>query len=405
MMAVPACRIIYLLFAVHTARNELVSKSGWNSEAVLSQDTHDGFVARLYASALGDVPWTDTLQHLAELFGGYSSLVQTSDAAGRIMGAEIYGYSKKTSDDFYSSGAYANDPRTPYFLKVEPGSVYYDRALYDVDEMLRNPWVRNSVDILKVIYQLGAVVSLPTGAQGMMTVLKSERDGHATEAEICSYRRLLPHIEQACALGHVLDCRAATQEALLDALVQKADGVILLDRAGIPTFMNDSAQAILAAGDGLGYSRGAFLTARGPETRRLQQLIGAATTLRPPSEARPGGQMLVTRISGKRPYVLRIMPAPPMERFLTADSIACLIHLHDLASLRPPSRVALLDVFGLTEREADLAIELMRCTGLDGAAANARMALNTARNHLQSIFRKTGTANQAEAVQLFGRLG
>lgn len=372
---------------------------------MLGQDIHDGFVARLYASAIGDVPWTNTLQHLAGLFRSYSSLVQIADAAGKIVDAEVYGYSKATADEFYASGAFANDPRTSYFLKVGPGSVYYDRALYDVDEMLRNPWVRNSIDVLKVTYQLGAVMRLPNGALGMMTVLKTERDGHATEAEVRSYRRLLPHIEQACALGQVLDYRAATQDVLLDALMQKADGVILLDRRGAPTFVNDSAKAILAAGDGLGYSNGTFVTARGPETRRLQQLIGAATALRPPSEGRHGGQMLVTRISGKRPYVLRIMPAPPMERFLTAHSIACVIHLHDLAALRPPSRAALLDVFGLTEREADLAVELMRCTGLDSAAANARMALNTARNHLQSIFRKTGTANQAEAVQLFGRLG
>ena len=38
------------------------------------------------------------------------------------------------------------------------------------------------------------------------------------------------------------------------------------------------------------------------------------------------------------------------------------------------------------------------------AAANAGMALNTARNHLRAVFRKTGAANQTEAVQLFGRL-
>ena len=61
-------------------------------------------------------------------------------------------------------------------------------------------------------------------------------------------------------------------------------------------------------------------------------------------------------------------------------------------------------MFGLSEREADLAVELVRCASLADAAAQAGMALNTARNHLQNIFRKSGATNRAEAVQLFSRL-
>ncbi len=61
-------------------------------------------------------------------------------------------------------------------------------------------------------------------------------------------------------------------------------------------------------------------------------------------------------------------------------------------------------VFGLTDREADLAVELARCASLAQAAANCGMAGNTARNHLQSIFRKSGASSQAEAVQLFARI-
>ena len=81
-----------------------------------------------------------------------------------------------------------------------------------------------------------------------------------------------------------------------------------------------------------------------------------------------------------------------------------MIHLQDLAIERLPSRASLSVLFGLSEREADLAIELVRATSLAHAADRAGMALNTARNHLQSIFRKSGVSSQAEAVQLFSRL-
>ena len=61
-------------------------------------------------------------------------------------------------------------------------------------------------------------------------------------------------------------------------------------------------------------------------------------------------------------------------------------------------------MFGLTGREAVLAAALVRTTRLDAAAAECGMALNTARNHLQAIFVKTGTCGQAELVQLLGRV-
>ncbi len=168
--------------------------------------------------------------------------------------------------------------------------------------------------------------------------------------------------------------------------------------------MNDAAAAILAAGDGLVFSEGDFVTRRGPETRRLQAMIGDAIASSRGNADRPGGLMLITRPSGLRPYVLRVMPAPPVERFLSRHDAACVIYLQNLAAASAPSKASLGATFGLTEREADLAIELVRSTNLAQAAQNARMAVNTARNHLQSIFRKTGTTSQAEAVLLFSRL-
>jgi len=188
------------------------------------------------------------------------------------------------------------------------------------------------------------------------------------------------------------------------APASNADGVILLGVDGAPTFINDAAQAILAASDGVAFSQGGFLTRLGPETRRLQQMIGNAIAASQGPDAWPGGQMLVTRPSGLRPYVLRVMPAPPTEQVLSGVALGCVIHLHDLAAASLPSKVSLAAMFGLSEREADLAVELVRCASLADAAANAGMALNTARNHLRSIFRKSGATNQAEAIQLFSRL-
>lgn len=371
---------------------------------MLGANEHDLLVGQVYASAMGEVPWLDTIQQIASAFGTRGSLVQVLDSAGAVADFATYPFSREFAANFYASELYRADPRFECFEKVKPGSVYFDSALYDVDEMNRDPGVRACNDALGSKYSLGAVARMPNGAISSLALLSTETQGHASKSAIAAFRRFAPHWAQAQSLGQVLERRAATQQALLEALAHKADGVILLDRSAMPTFMNDAARAVLSAGDGLAFSDGAFVTRRGPETRRLQSTIHSAVSTCRPSEGKPRGQMLVTRPSGKRPYVLRVMGTPRSERFLAGGGIGCVIHLHDLAALRLPSKAVLCAIFGLSDREADVAIALVRTANMTNAATECSMALNTARNHLQSIFRKSGTASQTEAVQLFTRM-
>ncbi|MEI9993066.1 MAG: hypothetical protein WDM91_00615 [Rhizomicrobium sp.] len=371
---------------------------------MLGRDEHDALVGRLYAAALGDLPWATTLESFAEHFGSSKAVVQLLDGEERLLGFDVHGYSTDFAAQFYTGEIYRNDPRVPYFRKVPPGAIYFDQALYDVEAINRDPGARACSAALGVKYQIGAVMGLPGGIVASIALFRTEAEGHVSQSQIGAWRRLAPHMAQALTLGQVVQERAATQAALLDALARRADGVILLDASGQPSFMNDAAHAILGAGDGLAFARGEVTTQRGPETRRLRSLIANATAIAPPSEAQPGGEMLLTRRGGRRPYVLRIMAAPRFDCFLAGGSIAAVMHIHDLAAVRVPPKSLLMAAFGLTEREADLAIALVRCAGLAGAAADAGMAPNTARNHLQAIFRKSGTASQAEAVQLFSRL-
>jgi DNA-binding CsgD family transcriptional regulator len=276
--------------------------------------------------------------------------------------------------------------------------------LYDVEALSRDRWCRESIDILKVKYQLGGMAGLPDGGRVGFAVMSTEAEGQATEAAIVSFARLAAQFGQACALGQLVEKRALTQLALLEALSLQLEGVFLLDSCGAPTFVNDAAARVLAASDGLACAGGVLLTRRAAETRKLHAMIGAAIACSSGERESAGRRMLVTRPSAKRPYVIRTMPVPRTDRFLTRTSIACVVHVQDLAAHQAPPAGALRMVFGLTEREAELAVQLTRCAGLEAAAASAGMAVNTARNHLHKIFQKTETSTQAQAVQLLSRI-
>lgn len=370
----------------------------------LSRDDHDRLVASLYSSAAGETSWSETLALFADRFHSSVSVLQIVDKNLGAASSEVHGYAQEDADAFYASGAFSRDPRLAHIYKAPPGSVYYDHMLYDVEEMAWDSRVRETIDILKVKYQLGAVLRLPNVAAAAFAVLSTPAEGHASPAAIRSFRRLAPHIEQACALGQLVEREALTRTALLNALAHKADGVILLNGSGGPVFMNGAAEEVLNTEDGLRYQSGVFVTQRSAETRKLQRMISDAIGASLGAGDRPGGQMVVTRLSGKRPFVLRVLPIARAERFLTGVSIAGMIYVQDLAKVSTPSRETLFRVFGFTQREADLAIALLRCVDLEGAAASAGMACNTARNHLQSMFRKSGTTAQAKLLQLIGRL-
>lgn len=199
----------------------------------------------------------------------------------------------------------------------------------------------------------------------------------------------------------IVERAAQIQPLLVQALAARVSGLILLDIHGQPVFVDDGARVILSTGDGLCLESAGFATGRGPETRRLRLMVarGLRSTMTSPVRRM---QMLVTRISRCRPYLVRVQAIAHLEGAL--GEIVCAVHIHDLAVVHLPDPVLLREAFGLTRREVDLAIELVRAGGLAPAAIAAGMAHNTARNHLHSIFAKCCVATQAEAVRLLAAL-
>ncbi len=192
------------------------------------------------------------------------------------------------------------------------------------------------------------------------------------------------------------------QPLLQQALAARVSGLVLLDQRGDIAFVDAGARAILTAQDGFAWQYDGFATSRGPETRRLRQMVSSGLcdmTVRPVVRM----QMLVTRYSGCQPYLVRVVATAPGAE-PQYGGVACAVHIYDLAVVHLPDPVVLSEVFGLTQREVDLAIELVRAGGLATAAVAAGMAHNTARNHLHGIFAKCCVATQAEAIRLLAAL-
>lgn len=121
------------------------------------------------------------------------------------------------------------------------------------------------------------------------------------------------------------------------------------------------------------------------------------------SGAEPARDALGLRRIDQRPLILRIVELTPDMRpiFEGAKFVAALV---DPDVCPEPSPALLQQIFGLTKREAHVAIKLMCGVTLQEMAEETGVSLGTVRSQTKAVFAKTGTNRQAELVGILTRL-
>jgi DNA-binding CsgD family transcriptional regulator len=102
---------------------------------------------------------------------------------------------------------------------------------------------------------------------------------------------------------------------------------------------------------------------------------------------------------------LQLLPLPMAARdaFHAATAIAIVIDPTPRPGEASLALRAMSDACGLTRREAQLAARLAAGLSVGQAANDMNLTQGTARNHLKSIFAKTGTSRQGELIALFSK--
>ena len=113
---------------------------------------------------------------------------------------------------------------------------------------------------------------------------------------------------------------------------------------------------------------------------------------------------IIIRRDGQRPLLLRIQRlGGNLPQFFAHSVGVCIIE--DLDERPQLEGQNLREIFGLTAREASIAVLVAQGTPLRAIAESQEMAYETVRSHLKSVFNKTDTGRQAELSALISRLG
>jgi DNA-binding CsgD family transcriptional regulator len=103
-------------------------------------------------------------------------------------------------------------------------------------------------------------------------------------------------------------------------------------------------------------------------------------------------------------HFVRILAFDPGRYSLTASSVRVAIFIKEAQARLDVDRAALIDLFAVTPREADVVALLLAGHAPKEIAESLGLSLPTVRTHLARVFDKTGTRTQANLVSLVSRL-
>ncbi len=356
-------------------------------------------IGRIYEAGLNPALWRSVLDDLCRVLNGAACQIYTIDCESRKLVQQWdCGLPRQFTDEYrayYSKLSERND-----ILLRNPGlSVIYDRMFFDEAEMDRSEMYRWRAGF-GFRYFIGGQLLRTDSTLSMVALQRSKRQGHVTQHEIEAFAAFRPHLGRALRVqGRLADLEQESSSAWA-AIEDASFGIVVLTADCRIWRCNREAERIMAEGSEID-GQGGKLTARRPiDNAALQRLIAGAVATAQGRGGDGGGSMALAKRAGPRPYAVLVAPVPERSALLSVSGPAAVVLLTDPDHTPETPAQLLRRVYGLTRKEAQLALALAGGKTLADAAEGLRIAEGTARRHLAAIFARTGIHRQAELVRL-----
>ncbi len=349
---------------------------------------------QLQSAILGDMPWTDALDGIAEAAGARgAALIPVSAGFAECpfsRGIEELGHAYTTTrwrrQDF----------RLAALGKVLRTGVAADQDIVAPDAMERMAYYKEFLEPLGGWWFAGVPVRADKHVF-VLTIQRTRVQGPVIEAEQDVLRRLGCGLSQSATVAARI--AAARVNGVLDGLEAMNCPAVLLDGEGCVLQANAAAATFESE---LRLRAGHPLAALSAANRELQSHLRAA--LCPPARSdNPELRPVILRRDGRHPLVLRV-------RWLTGEAsrvfsaARAIVLIDDLDQKDTPSATLLCDIFGLTPAQARVAALIGGGASLTDCADELGITVGTARFQLKGAFQNLGVSRQAELVSVLARL-
>lgn len=350
-----------------------------------------------YEAASEPELWPDFLKLYTEAVSAECSVLQIHDI-GQHKSTVVSGFGlsspfAQSYNEYYSRMNLWRERGGAYMVagRVNIGDEMCPRGLLERSEFYNDFMLR-----IGGAYTMGAVITREGDRAPTVSAQRRKGPFDGPEREIAGF--LLPYLNRAWTVHRRLGLLAAG-ESVLDTL---PIGVVFLTDGGAAIYCNRAAEEIFRAYDGLSLLCDAICAADRLADARLRQAVDHAVC---PTRPLGPAAVQIPRLSLRRAY--QVVAAPLRSRlrqFEGLPSPVAVVLIMDPEQREPADMDFLIQMYGLTPKEAELAAKLSEGKSLEQAAEELAIRYETARTHLRRIFGKTGTSRQTELLLLMARL-
>ncbi len=367
---------------------------------MISLEAYSDLLATLYAAPLDTGHWQHFLGQLCSATESLYGIFTSNDSAleRRLLahsGMPAFAEAHRT----YNQSFRHRDPFRERFLRSPRIGVIEGDDLFPHRELVQTDLYREFLRPLDLHHMTFVVLSMSPRKYELISMWRGEGHPHLETETLRLLRLLVPHIQTALQVRHVLgtaELRANNAEALLD---RNPTPSILLDEKGSVVGMNAAARTLVDSRDGLQLQGDQLAPTTAAQRTRFRSLITAATA---PARSEPGAAINLERRSGKRDLQVLITPFRDPE---TRNSNARVLVLVTDPETRVHHPDAILRaLYDFTPAETEIANGLLTGYSLDEVATLRKTSLATTRSQMKSLFGKTSTRRQGELIQLLSSL-
>jgi DNA-binding CsgD family transcriptional regulator/PAS domain-containing protein len=340
--------------------------------------------------------WSVALERIGESFGcSYAGLIDRNlnSMEGRAV---AFGVDAAGQREYFETWS-TRDVLRQWTPAYRAGVVETDLDILPRKDLLASDYYNGFMKPRDMHAVIRMTLAAEPGYRRIISMSRPASLGDFGRADVTQCERLMPHLQRAARVMQRVEETNAVLSGFSGVLEQSPTGVLLLDRNGRLLFANRAARAMAATNDGFTLRNDGIMAVNDGEDGALQRLIAAATGRLAQPEAPRGGVMRLSRKSGKPDFAIAGAPLDG-EAFSPETAPTAFLLITDAASGAP--KPLLRELFGLTEAEGRVAERLMQGDTPEQAAVVLGVKTSTARWHLASLYRKTGTSRQAQLVRL-----
>lgn len=370
---------------------------------MLNDTDYDQLIGLIYGAATDTTLLPALLEGLRSAYGGSS--------AALIAFAEEPGLSRVVATFPEAVAEYQRhwDARNPLHPQrrrngdLAPGMVATDAMLMPRRELIRTPYFNEFLLPYELPNLLAVKLAAGAGSDVTLNVFRDHRRGEFDAEHLRLAQRLGPHLRGATRIATQLAWAGVKAEGTDAALDRLVNGTVLLDRGGTVVHVNAAAERMLAQRDGLRLRNGRLSAALPGEHAALVRLLGRAAT--GSGEDCAGGGITISRPSGWRAWALIAAPLRMEVAWLAPQRPAVVVSITDPESTPTPAADRLAELYGLTAREAEVALGIAHGAELRDVADQLGLTLLSARQYLSRAMHKSGARRQHDLTRLLVTLG